>query len=359
MKLAVHRWRAAGLGACMALFAACGGDGTGTPDPAGIVATTATTQNGFRSAPVNDLPAVRVTDDDGQAMAGVAVTFAVASGGGTITGGSATTNAQGVATVGSWTLGPNPGTNTLTATVSGLTPVTFSAMGADPCVTATPYTVGSTVNGALQPFDCRLSTGEYVDFYSTTLATAQALRFTMSSTTVDTWMELYDPSANILAFNDDVDGTSTNSAIRVFAPSGAYFLASTSFDPNELGTYALASATMGGNDNCDTYWVVPGVSIAGNVVATDCNFGGYLTDEYLVILRPGQTLTVTMRSTATDAYVELYDSDGNLVDSDDDSGGGDDATMVYTSTTLDVFAIDASTFDPGATGAYTLQITRS
>jgi hypothetical protein len=261
--------------------------------------------------------------------------------------------------VGSWTLGPNTGTNTLTATVSGLAPVTFSAMGADPCVTATPYTVPSTVNAALSSYDCRLSTGEYVDFYSTTLATAQALRFTMTSTTVDTWMELYDPSANILAFNDDADETSTNSAIRVFAPSGNYFLASTSFDPNELGNYSLTSAAMGGNDNCDTYWVVPGVSITGNVATTDCNFGGYLTDEYLVILRPGQTLTVTMRSTAVDSWVELYDSDGTLVDTDDDSGGGNDAILVYTATALDVYAIDASTFDPGQTGAYTVQITRS
>jgi hypothetical protein len=359
MKLAVHRWRAAGLGACMALAAACSGDGTGTPDPAGIVATTNVTQNGFRAAPVNELPAVRVTDDDGQAMAGVAVTFAVAGGGGTLTGGSTNTNAQGVATVGGWTLGPNTGTNTLTATVAGLTPVTFTAMGADPCVTASPYTVASTVNAALASYDCRLSTGEYVDFYSTTLATAQALRFTMSSATVDTWLELYDPSANILAFNDDADQTSTNSVIRVFAPSGNYFLAGTSFDPNDLGDYTLTSAAMGGNDNCDAYWVVPGVSITGNVATTDCNFGGYHTDEYLVILRPGQTLTVTMRSTAVDSWVELYDSDGTLVDSDDDSGGGDDAILVHTASALDVYAIDASTFDPGQTGAYTIQITRS
>src|SRR2546429_6629602 len=40
----------------------------------------------------------------------------VAPGNGTITGGSQTTNASGVATVGSWTLSPTAGQNTLTAT---------------------------------------------------------------------------------------------------------------------------------------------------------------------------------------------------------------------------------------------------
>lgn len=78
-------------------------------------------------------PAIRVTDLGNTPVAGVAVTFAVASGGGTITGASTTTNAQGVAAVGSWTLGANPGTNTLTASVSGSAyqgnPATFSATG--------------------------------------------------------------------------------------------------------------------------------------------------------------------------------------------------------------------------------------
>src|SRR2546428_8784150 len=57
--------------------------------------------------------------------------FAVAPGNGTITGGSQTTNASGVATVGSWTLSPTAGQNTLTTssgTLSG-SPVTFTATG--------------------------------------------------------------------------------------------------------------------------------------------------------------------------------------------------------------------------------------
>src|SRR5437879_7156617 len=74
---------------------------------------------------------VLVTDEFGNAVAGVAVTFAVAPGNGTITGGSQTTNASGVATVGSWTLSPTAGQNTLTASSGTLSasPVTFSATG--------------------------------------------------------------------------------------------------------------------------------------------------------------------------------------------------------------------------------------
>ena len=78
-------------------------------------------------------PAVKVADQYGNAVANVTVTFAVASGGGSITGGSATTGADGVATVGNWTLGPNQGANTLTATITGAgvtgNPATFTATG--------------------------------------------------------------------------------------------------------------------------------------------------------------------------------------------------------------------------------------
>jgi lysophospholipase L1-like esterase len=65
---------------------------------------------------------------------GAAVTFAVTGGGGSITSPNATTNADGIAWVGSWTLGATPGPNSLTATATGLTgsPVTFNASAETP-----------------------------------------------------------------------------------------------------------------------------------------------------------------------------------------------------------------------------------
>ena len=76
-------------------------------------------------------PSVKVTDKNGNPVSGLAVTFAVASGGGSATSVNATTNASGIATVGSWTLGTTKGANTLTASAAGLigSPVTFAATG--------------------------------------------------------------------------------------------------------------------------------------------------------------------------------------------------------------------------------------
>ena len=72
---------------------------------------------------------VRVVDAAGRPVAGVQVTFRVGIGGGSI-GGTVRvdTNASGLAEV-TLTLGPNPGPNTVTAAVTGLPTLTFTASG--------------------------------------------------------------------------------------------------------------------------------------------------------------------------------------------------------------------------------------
>jgi acetyl esterase/lipase len=91
-------------------------------------------------------PAVKLLDGAGNPMAGVAVSFTAGSGG-SVTGGSATSDPNGIARVGSWILGSSPGTQTLTATAnSGTTidgnPVRFSATAA----VGPPSTSRSTVD---------------------------------------------------------------------------------------------------------------------------------------------------------------------------------------------------------------------
>ncbi|HEY8106918.1 MAG TPA: Ig-like domain-containing protein, partial [Gemmatimonadales bacterium] len=102
--------------------------------PSKLVKSAGDAQNGSAGAPVAIPPAVKVTDTDGNPVAGVGVTFAVASGGGTVNPTTPiATDANGVAAVTSWTLGAAAGANTLTATATGTgitgNPATFTATG--------------------------------------------------------------------------------------------------------------------------------------------------------------------------------------------------------------------------------------
>ena len=111
---------------------------TGTAaGPGSIAISTGGNQSAVPGTAVATPPAVFVRDAQNNPLAGVTVTFAVTAGGGTLTGATATTNANGIATVGSWTLGPAPAINTLTASVAGLNPITFTAFG----TTGLPATV--------------------------------------------------------------------------------------------------------------------------------------------------------------------------------------------------------------------------
>ena len=93
-------------------------------------------------------PAVRVTDDGGQPVGEVEVTFVVTGGGGTVTGDTRSTDADGIARVGSWTLGSAPGANTLEARAGSLlgSPVVFTAE-------ATPAGEVSRFGFTVQPRD--------------------------------------------------------------------------------------------------------------------------------------------------------------------------------------------------------------
>lgn len=102
---------------------------TGVPGaPVNIVKLAGDNQEATVGTAVAVDPAVRITDVHGNAVPNVSVTFAVASGGGSVSGASQSTDANGVATVGSWTLGTTAGENTLTATAAGIV-ATFTATG--------------------------------------------------------------------------------------------------------------------------------------------------------------------------------------------------------------------------------------
>src|SRR5439155_9326893 len=93
----------------------------------------------------SELPSVIVREANGNPVAGVSVTFAVASCGGTVSPTTpVTTGANGIAAVTSWTLGPTVGPNSLTATASRLpgSPETFTATGTTPAASSIPLNRG-------------------------------------------------------------------------------------------------------------------------------------------------------------------------------------------------------------------------
>lgn len=124
------RWSARVLSAGVVLSSlGCPGEST-APKATSVVQARGLSQAGTAGTAVAVAPAVKVIDGSGKGFPGASVVFAVSTGGGTVAGGTATTDADGIASVGSWTLGTVAGLNSLVATSPGLgSTVTFVADG--------------------------------------------------------------------------------------------------------------------------------------------------------------------------------------------------------------------------------------
>jgi adhesin/invasin len=107
--------------------------GVGVGGPAVMAIAAGNEQTGVAGTALPIAPAVIVRDQDGNPVPGVPIKFTVVSGGGSVTGGSPLTGADGIAAVGGWTLGGPAGENRLRAEVPGGelegSPLVFTAVG--------------------------------------------------------------------------------------------------------------------------------------------------------------------------------------------------------------------------------------
>lgn len=358
--------------ACLILIqAACNSDGSIDPSVATSLTSntvgTLTAGAGFGVQP----PSVIVKDQRGSGMAGVAVTFTVSAGGGTVTGGSTTTNDAGVASVISWVLGATPGMNTLTASAAGLPSVTFDAIGSKnpppPCFDVVAnYEVGTTTSGTLGGDDC-LSDAVYTDAYSTTLSATGAYVFNVSAT-FDAYLYLgFEPIFNggLIAYNNDESTSTTNSAIKALLPPGTFVLAVTSLNWGETGSYSLSSTTTSSDvTGCERLFTTRGVSLSQNIQTTDCvrTDGPIYADQFIVYMEAGKPLNVWMTSTAVDSFLEVLLEDPTtgvlslVASNDNDTDGTKDSRLFYNPTKTGSYVIRASTAAIGQTGGYSLGI---
>ncbi len=95
-------------------------------NPTALVLLSGDGQIGAVGAPVADSLVVRLEDDNGNGVGGKAITWVVATGGGSVNPVTVTTRPNGLAKT-QWTLGPAAGANLLNAVFSGLPSVPFTA----------------------------------------------------------------------------------------------------------------------------------------------------------------------------------------------------------------------------------------
>ena len=301
---------------------------TANADPAAAAALTAvagTSNSALTGAVVASRPAVQLKDRYGNPIAGATVTFAVVSGGGTITGGTATTDASGTATVGGWTLGVEPGAQTLRASVDSFV-TTFSATAALPTgCTAAPYALGARIQGTWAAGDCASPGGRGVfdpigapyDQYELTLATQQTIIFRLAapgSRTIRIRRKAgtndYVALALGSAFTTSVGDTLVN---RIVLAPDTYVVEVQAGAAAATGGYTLQSSVESNTDVVcrPVVQATLDVTIAGALEpARDCEspvVSGTYEDWLVLPLRTGDRVRLTLTTTTMPPGLVLRD----------------------------------------------------
>lgn len=189
----------------------------------------------------------------------------------------------------------------------------------------------------------------FVDSYPVQVSGDQVLIAALASRDFDPYLELTDASGEVVAFNDD-SGPDVNAYLAVFFPNpGSYQLRATTFNGETQGSYQLGFALESPN------WQE---TLTGELQEGDQRHPEDNTwmDTYTLSGRAGQTLLVHLSSYTFDAFLQILDSEGNVVAQDDDQGGGTDALAILYLTQSGEYTIRANSYsNPTAGGSYLLK----
>ena len=236
--------------------------------PAVIAAQNGNNQSATVGTTVAVAPTVLVTDGATNPVSGVSVTFAVATGGGTVVPTTpVVTGSNGLAAATSWTLGPTAGTNnntlTATATGSGISgnPVTFTA-------SATATTGKATWTGVTS-----------TDWFTATNWNVGAVPSASDTVTI----------ASGTPFAPTMTGTATVAGLTV--QSGATLTLGVSSGLAILGYAAVTGAIAGDSTAVVTLAAASRTTLSGNIAVNVVITGNYLLNGNVNL--SGHTLGVS------------------------------------------------------------------
>ncbi|MCA9138079.1 MAG: pre-peptidase C-terminal domain-containing protein, partial [Planctomycetales bacterium] len=248
-------------------------------------------------------------------------------------------------TADSGTAGSAQGEYELTATVT----TSGDAVG-DTVAAAKPI---SLQNGTTVSYSSEIGDGTSgsidVDMFRVTVAAGSSLVIdTVTSGSLDTFARLFDENGNELAYNDDEDGTTTDSLIQYsFSAAGNYYIG-ISGSPNG-GYDAISNAgTIAGNVGLyDLNLTYTGPETPGDVLTEaselqiDVPYSATIGDNEIltadvdlfeVTLTASQLYRVSAIATSggLDTYLRLFDQSGKEIFSDSDSTSSTDAVFSFT-----------------------------
>jgi hypothetical protein len=289
--------------------------------------------------------AVNLKDEHGLYVPNFPVSYSVTSGGGVLLsfspyqfGEQITVNTSMFGLAGAqFRPGLAPGTNTVTATVAGFAPITFTVQGSalSACSGIVDHTPPGSVSSSLSSFDCIdfFSGGSgdrfYTEPYRFTLASQQVVQFSMSGSFAPA---LTATNATRYIAHEINSNTNGAAVLRLMLAPGTYYLGASSNLESTSGSYTLTSLLNPDLSTGTDPFAVRGVTVPLTVRATNpFSNAPFKAQPVKIFLWGGEQVTLEMQAGGFDAYLGLWDIEAAAwVATDDNSGGGTNAKIIYT-----------------------------
>jgi hypothetical protein len=240
--------------------------------------------------------------------------------------------------------------------------------GADEPVATGPRALrlGTSSSSTLDAGDARMTDESTYEDWTLAARAGERVAVTMTSTAFDTYLTVSSPDGSFLRMDDDAAG-GTNARVVFTAPStGLYTVRANALTKDGLGAYTLRvdRAASGDRDtpapqdvDANARPIRMGGRVESSLDARDPRLAdGSSVEAYLLELRQGERVSVTMRSSDFDPYLIVAQRGGGFSRNDDDGAGGDDARVTFTAPEAGTYVVRANSVTANAAGAYTLEV---
>lgn len=225
---------------------------------------------------------------------------------------------------------------------------------------------GEVVRGQLDSGDPVLGDGSHYELYVYRGTPGEEISVVMRSSDFDAYLAggTLRGSEFIAEDSNDDGAGGTDALLTATVPaSGVYAIRANSLSSGQTGAFTLTVQASSGpttGPTASTRTLRVGETVIARLSASTPQLpDGSHYDTYYLDARAGDRFIVTMASNDFDTYLRWGREQGGsfeLLDTDDDGGGGTHSRLEVTADAAGRYVIQANSFASGATGAYTLTV---
>jgi hypothetical protein len=221
---------------------------------------------------------------------------------------------------------------------------------APPCQPGTDFVIGETVGGELSLDDCLMDQWMPADSFGLVITDETPLSIHLKSQDFSPFVIVRDRNGwDVEVGWDDMQNGSARIEASLAPDTYTLLVSASSYPPQ--GKYQLSVQVVACGD---LQTITFGGVVTGDLGENDClRSGGAYQDLWQLVLPNDTTVRIDLEGGAIDPFLELRDSAGDTLETNDDGAGGLNARIERT-LAAGTYTIVASSYARGQIGSYTL-----